>query len=254
MTAGSQRQSWNADHYARNARFVSDLGADVVALLDPQPGEHILDLGCGDGALTETLVAAGTTVVGIDASESQITAARARGLDAHVGNGAALAFDREFDAVFSNAALHWMTDPQAVAAGVARALKPGGRFVGEFGGHTNVAACLTALVAALNRRGYDGLAAIPWYFPTPAEYADVLQAHGFQVTDAQLIPRPTPLPTGISGWLDTFGESFFSVLPESERADMKHEVIDLLRPSLCDGGGNWTADYVRLRFRATLTG
>jgi hypothetical protein len=98
------------------------------------------------------------------------------------------------------------------------------------------------------------LAAIPWYFPTPDEYTEVLQAHGFHVEQAQLIPRPTPLPTGISGWLDTFGESFFSVLPEAERDDMKQEVIELLRPSLCDAGGRWTADYVRLRFRATLTG
>jgi trans-aconitate methyltransferase len=254
MTVPSQRQSWNADDYARNARFVSDLGADVVALLDPRPGERILDLGCGDGALTEKLATQGADVTGVDASESQIAAARARGLDAHVATGEALDYDREFDAVFSNAALHWMTDPDAVVAGVARALRPGGRFVGEFGGHTNVAACLTALVAALNRRGYDGQAAIPWYFPTPEEYTEVLRAHGFHVEDAKLIPRPTPLPTGISGWMETFGESFFSVLPEDERDAMKHEVIELLRPSLCDASGQWTADYVRLRFRAKLPG
>jgi trans-aconitate methyltransferase len=253
MTAPSQRQRWNADDYARNARFVSDLGADVVALLDPRPGERILDLGCGDGALTEKLAAMGADVVGIDASKSQIAAARARGLNAHVANGQALDYDRQFDAVFSNAALHWMTNPHDVVAGVARALKPGGRFVGEFGGHTNVAACLTAMVAALNRRGYDGLEAIPWYFPTPEEYSEVLRAHGFLVEDTWLIPRPTPLPTGISGWLETFGESFFSVLPEGERDAMKQEVIELLRPSLCDSREQWTADYVRLRFRATLS-
>jgi len=252
MTAGPQRQSWNADHYARNARFVADLGANVLTLLNAQPGERILDLGCGDGALTEKLVALCAAVVGVDASESQIAAAKARGLDAHVVNGEALAFDHEFDAVFSNAALHWMTDAGAVAAGVARALKPGGRFVGEFGGHTNVAACLVALVAAVDRRGYDGRAAIPWYFPTPDEYGDVLRANGFRVDDARLIPRPTPLPTGISGWLDTFGESFFAAVPAADRDAMKQEVIELLRPSLCDRHGQWTADYVRLRFHATL--
>ncbi len=252
MGSHKQRQSWNAADYARNARFVSDLGAGVFDLLDIQAGERVLDLGCGDGALTEKLVEHGAVVVGVDASENQISAARARGLDARVMDGEGLDFDQEFDAVFSNAALHWMTDPNAVVQGVAAALKPNGRFVGEFGGHTNVAACLVALVAALVRRGYNGLDAIPWYFPTPDEYGQVLESNGFSVEEIALIPRPTPLPTGIEGWLMTFGESFFSVLPESGRDDMKREVIDLLRPSLCDSEGRWTADYVRLRFHATL--
>src|SRR5688500_15143750 len=147
MSTIKEAQSWSAEGYARNARFVADLGQPVLELLAPQPGERILDLGCGDGALTTKLVAAGATVVGGDASAELVAAAQALGLDARIADGQALAFEAEFDAVFSNAALHWMKQPDAVIAGVRRALKPGGRFVGEFGGHGNVAAIVTALVA-----------------------------------------------------------------------------------------------------------
>src|SRR5690348_3342319 len=222
--AAAGEQSWDPDRYARNARFVSDLGMAVVDLLAPQPGEAILDLGCGDGALTEKLVVAGCRVVGIDGSAAQVAAARERGLDARVGDGHELAFEREFDAVFSNAALHWMKrDPDAVAAGVARALKPGGRFVGEFGGHGNVAAIVTALLAVLARHDLDGMRGHPWYFPTPAAYRKRLEAQGFRVESIDLIPRPTPLPTGMSAWLDTFGEPMLKLLPQGERAAAKEE-------------------------------
>ncbi len=143
----------------------------MLELLDPKPGERILDLGCGDGVLTEKIVAAGAAVVGVDASAEMIDAARRRGLDARVGDGAQLGFAREFDAVFSNAALHWMKrDPDAVIAGVARALKPGGRFAGELGGHGCVAAITVALFAVLARRGASGSLESPWYFPTVADY------------------------------------------------------------------------------------
>src|SRR5512142_2028530 len=138
-------QTWDPERYARNARFVADLGMPVVELLAPKSGERILDLGCGDGALTEKLVAMGCTVVGVDGSAEQVAAARARGLDCHVMDGEQLTFNNEFDAVFSNAALHWMKRADAVIAGVWRALKPGGRFVAECGGHGNIKAIETAL-------------------------------------------------------------------------------------------------------------
>ena len=159
---------------------------------------------------------------------------------------------REFDAVFSNAALHWMPDADAVIAGVQRALKPGGRFVGEFGGHGNVAAIVVALVATLVRRGHDGAAAIPWYFPTAEAYRAKLEHHGFAVDRIELIPRPTPLPTDMAGWLDTFAENFFGRLEPNEKTEARAEVLALLRPCLCDDDGRWTADYVRLRFAAHL--
>jgi SAM-dependent methyltransferase len=174
-----------------------------------------------------------------------IAAARTRSLDARLMNAAALTFDREFDAVFSNAALHWIHDADGVLAGVARALKRGGRFVAEFGGHGNVAAIAVAVRAVLDRRGvsYEW----PWYYPTAAEYRARLEAHQFRVEDIALIPRPTSLPTGMDGWLETFAASLLSVLPPGDRERAKAEIVELLHPSLCDFAGNWTADYVRLQ-------
>jgi len=222
----------------------------VVALLAPRPGERILDLGCGDGALTEGLVQLGCTVVGVDGSPLQVEAARARGLDAHVMDGERLAFDGGFDAVFSNAALHWMKRADDVIAGVWRALRPGGRFVGELGGHGCVATIARALEAALARRGIDGARVNPWYFPTTEDYGARLAAGGFTVVSIALVPRPTPLPGDVTGWLETFAESFTAALPACDRPAFLAEVRAALRPVLCDGNGRWTADYVRLRFAA----
>ena len=245
-------QEWNAEQYAKNARFVSDLGQAVLDLLNPQPGERILDLGCGDGALTERLVAAGANVVGVDSSADMVRAAKDRGLDARVVDGYTLEFDSEFDAVFSNAAMHWMKrDPDAVVAGVYRALKPGGRFVAEMGGHGCVAAITVALCATLQEGGLSNPAdLIPWYFPTPDEYQARLEAAGFVIEHIALIPRPTPLPTGMRGWLDTFAIPFTTTLPEYKRGEFLDEVTEKLRPVLCDSNGRWTADYMRLRFLA----
>jgi trans-aconitate methyltransferase len=241
---------WDPEAYDTNARFVSDLGAGVVELLEPLAGERILDLGCGDGALTKALIDAGADVVGVDGSADMIAAARQAGIDAHVVDGHALAFDAEFDAVFSNAALHWMTRPDDVIAGVARALKPDGRFVGEMGGHGCVAAVVTALLAVLERRGINGKALIPWYFPTPDDYTQRLERGGFAVETMLHFPRPTPLPGDVTAWLDTFAGPFLADVDDPSEA--KAEVAELLRPSLCDQHGNWTVDYVRLRFAAAL--
>jgi SAM-dependent methyltransferase len=200
--------------------------------------------------LTEKLVAAGCTVVGADQSPELVAAARARGLDVRLTDGQALDFEGEFDAVFSNAALHWMTRPDAVIAGVWRALKPGGRFVGEFGGAGNVARIVVALEAALDRRGIGGRAANPWYFPTAQDYAAKLADAGFRVRSAELIDRPTPLPTGMAGWLATFAGAFLAVVPESEHGAVLKEVMADVAPHLRKPDGTWYADYVRLRFAA----
>ncbi len=249
----SREQRWKVDHYQQHTGFVPILGAPVLELLAPKPGEHILDLGCGDGALTEKLVAAGAEVIGVDASEAMIAGARARGIDARLMKGEALDFDPSFDAVFSNAALHWMVDPDAVIRGVHRALKPGGRFVGEFGGHGNVAAITVAILAVLERRGTDGAAISPWYFPTARAYQARLEAHGFEVSSAELIPRPTPLPTDMEGWLDTMAGPFFAALDADDRSAAVSETVRLLKPCLWDNQEGWTADYVRLRFEARRT-
>ena len=252
------KQAWNADDYAVKGRFVATLAAPVVELLSPQRGERILDLGCGDGALTESLTAAGSIVTGVDTSPAMLRAARARGLDARLASGDALTFLREFDAVFSNAALHWMPNAAAVLACVARALKPGGRFVAEMGGLGNIAAIRVALQAVLNEYGIDAEQAANSFYPSAAEYRALLEAAGFAVERIELIPRPTPLPSGpdgasgMDGWLETFRNGVLDHLPAPDRAAAKAKVVALLQPVLCDANGNWTADYLRLRFKATL--
>ena len=248
MTSSSQ--DWDSSRYAQNARFVSDLGQSVLELLNPQPGERILDLGCGDGALTEKLVAAGAEVVGVDGSADMVSASRERGLDARVMDAYDLTFSNEFDAVFSNAALHWMKrDPDTVIQGVYRALKPSGRFAAEMGGHGCVAAIVVALCATLQKYAIAQPASfIPWYFPTVDDYRLRLERVGFRVEYIALIPRPTPLPTGMRGWLETFAIPFTNLLPESARGAFLDEVTQRLGPALCDERGRWTADYVRLRF------
>jgi SAM-dependent methyltransferase len=244
------RQDWQAQRYAETANFVPALGTPVLELLAPKPGERILDLGCGDGALTERIAAAGAAVVAVDAAPDMVAAARARGLDARVVPGQSLAFAQEFDAVFSNAALHWMRPPEAVLAGVRRALKPGGRFVAEMGGHNNTAAIMVALDAVVARRGIDGRKVSPWYFPSAPAYRQKLEAAGFRVEQIDLIPRPTVVESGLDAWLDTFCDDFFAALPAADRAAARSEVVELLRPILVDETGTWIADYVRLRFRA----
>ena len=248
-TGAGNPQTWSAEGYAQHAAFVPALGAPLVDRLNPQPGERILDVGCGDGTLTAQIAARGAAVVGIDASESMIAAALKRGLDVRVMDAQQLPFVDEFDAAFSNAVLHWIPDADAVIAGVHRALKRGGRFVGEFGGHTNVAAIMTALRAVLPKYGIDSPSG--WYYPTPGEYSRRLEQHGFIVDDIVLVPRPTPLATGMDGWLETFRGTILNQLAPDARQRAKDELIELLRPSLCDEQGNWTADYVRLRFSAS---
>ena len=222
-----------------------------MELLEPKPGERILDLGCGDGALTKKLVDLGCRVVGIDSSAPQIEASRKLGLDAHVMNAEALPFHEEFDAVFSNAVLHWIKQPDPMIAAVYRSLVSEGRFVAECGGYGCVHKVKTALVQALDRRGMDGEARVPWYFPAPGDYATRLERAGFRVDSIALIPRPTPLPGDIIGWLETFAQSFLHGLPGPAAQEYLQEVRSVLEPQLRATSGTWIADYVRLRFAAT---
>ena len=245
-------QIWDASRYAANAAFVPALGQAVFDLLNPQAGERILGLGCGDGVLTEKLAATGTDVVGVDSSADMVAAARRRGLDARVMDATKLTFDQEFDAVFSNAVLHWIKDdPDAAISSAYRALRRPGRFVGEMGGHGCVAAVNLALIVGLEKRGIqNGASFCPWYFPTVDDYTARLERAGFIAESVQLIPRPTPLAAGMRGWLATFANPFCAALPEDKREDFLDEATERLRPVLCDEKGRWTADYMRLRFVA----
>lgn len=241
---------WNPESYARDAGFVARLGEPLLDLLAARTGERILDLGCGDGALTVKLQEMGADVLGVDASVEQVHAARARGLRAEVMDGQALTFERAFEAVFSNAALHWMKRKGDVLQGIARALVPGGRFVAEFGGAGNVQAVREALAAALAARGIDAEPLLPWYFPDVESYRALLVEHGFVVQSLALFARPTPLPGDVTAWLRMFAQSFLAVLPAAEVDAFLQEVRARLVPRLRSDDGRWSVDYVRLRLSA----
>jgi len=249
-------QIWDTQVYEKNGAFVHGMASGVLEWLAAQAAERILDLGCGDGQLTQRIAATGANVVGADASAEMVAAARARGIDAVHAPAELLPYsDAQFDAVFSNAALHWVRDQDAMMAQVHRVLKPGGRFVAEMGGHGNVAAIMVAFTAVLIRHGYGDREEGVNYYPTPRAYTSRLEKHGFHVEQIALIPRPTPLAeSGMAGWLRTFRRGVLDGLPEGIRETVVEETVALLAPVLRDEEGKWTGDYVRLRFIATCGG
>jgi SAM-dependent methyltransferase len=240
-------QTWDAQAYGRNGAFVHQLAGGVLDLLAARTGERILDLGCGDGQLTRRIAATGASVTGVDAAPQMVEAALREGLHVDQASAEALPYpDAAFDAVFSNAALHWVRDQDAMLAEVHRVLKPGGRFVAEMGGHGNVAAILVSLTAVLARHGHADKESGVNYYPTPESYTRRLARHGFRVEQIALIPRPTPLAVGgMTEWLRTFRRGVLDSLPEALRETVVEET-----PVLRDEDGNWVADYVRLRFVA----
>jgi SAM-dependent methyltransferase len=247
-------QEWDPQAYGREGAFVHKLSAGVVEWLDARPGERILDLGCGDGQLTTRLAAAGANMTGVDASPAMVEAAKARGVKAEQGPAERLPFPAgSFNAVFSNAALHWVHGQDEMMDEVRRVLKPGGRFVAEMGGHGNIAAIRVAFTAVLERHGYGDREADVNYYPTPNAYRARLERHGFTVERIELIPRPTQLGEGsMAGWLRTFRRGVLDGLPEGLRETVVAETCALLKPALKDEQGNWVADYVRLRFIARV--
>src|SRR6056297_2981638 len=247
---------WDPDDYDSGHGFVAAYGEDLVQLLDPQPGERILDLGCGTGHLTAEIADSGADVVGIDAAGSMVEQAREAYPDLRfeVADAREYEPDGRFDAVFSNAALHWIPgeDHDAVLSTVASALPDGGRFVAEFGGRGNVERVERAVRAELDARGYD--TDHSWYFPSVGEYAPRLESHDFEVTEAVLFDRPTELDGGEAGlreWVGMFGDELFAPVSERDREAILEAVEERLRPELYDAeSGTWTADYRRLRLVA----
>ena len=246
---------WDSAAYDGSHAFVYEYGTDVLELLDPHPGERILDLGCGTGHLTDRIAETGAEVVGIDQSTEMIETARETypTRDFRRADARDFGVEQPFDAVFSNAVLHWIDDQDAVLDSVADALRPGGRFVAELGGSGNVAAIVDAVRAELDARGYEPPSA-PWYFPTVGEHATTLEAHGFEVRYARLFDRPTELDDGEDGmanWLGMFGDSLFTTLSAEQQQSVIEAVEERLRPELFDAETEtWTADYRRLRFVA----
>jgi trans-aconitate methyltransferase len=253
---------WNPTRYEEQTRFVQEGGVPVLTQLAAKAGERVLDLGCGPGALTRRIADAGALVVGVDASPEMIAEARRAHpeLEFNVGRGEALAYEREFDALFSNAALHWMTRPREVASAMFRALKPGGRLVAEFGGYGNVAEVRRAVDVALAELDVATVARpwCPWYFPRLGEYAGVLEHIGFVVHSGSWFPRPSPMPdsegqSGIVSWLEIFASSLLDAVPSEKRATFKALVEREARAKLFREG-IWLIDYVRLRVGAARPG
>ncbi|MFJ5884171.1 class I SAM-dependent methyltransferase [Kitasatospora cineracea] len=245
--------AWDADRYDRQFGYVSSLAKGVVDLLDPAPGEHVLDLGCGTGELAAEIAARGARVTGTDSDPAMVAAAARRlGTEVLLADGHDFRLAEPVDAVFSNAALHWMTRPQEVVRSVHRALRPGGRFVAELGGARNVAGIIAAVRAALAEHGLDGGMRMPWYFPSPAEYAALLEANGFLVARTEYFARPTELsdcPRGVADWVAMFGSTLIDHVPADLLPAVLDRVNELAAPTL-HRDGRWYADYRRLRFVA----
>ena len=246
---------WNPSLYDESHSFVWKRGEGLIELLSPQPGERVLDLGCGTGHLTARIAEMGATPVGIDNDPGMIEAARRYypQLTFEVADGAAFEVSAPYDAVFSNAALHWIRPPERAAECIQRALRPGGRLVAEFGGQGNVEQIRCALIAALREVGSSwDLARDPWYFPSIGEYATLLEAHGLGVRYAELFPRPTPLDGGEEGmdnWIRMFGGTYLYTVAPDRHAEMLAVAREHLRPHAFHDG-TWYADYRRLRIIA----
>jgi len=240
--AVASTSKWDAGDYARVGAFVAELGGAALDLLDPQPGERILDVGCGEGSLTKEIAQRGALVLGIDNSQEMIDAARRNGIEALLLDAAEMQFSSEFDAAFSNATLHWVLAKEQAAQAIFRALKADGRFAGEMGGEGNLVRLREALDEELVIRGYaPPIEASNWY-ASPEDFTAVYEAAGFREIDARLIGRPTPIDHGIAAWVTTFRRGWLdrAQVPEQERAEIGDAVADRI--------GSNIADYVRLRF------
>ncbi|MAZ28388.1 MAG: SAM-dependent methyltransferase [Cytophagaceae bacterium] len=249
-------ENWNARLYNEKYNFVYAFGESLIDLLDPQPDERILDVGCGSAQLTAQIAVKAQEVVGLDASAEMIEDAKQRypQIDFHVMDASSFKFDKPFDKIFSNAALHWVLDAKGAVRCMADHLKQNGKLVLEMGAKGNVQSIVAALREVLTARGFLAQAKFQqWYFPSVGEYTSLLEKHGFEVNMALCFDRPTPLAdkaTGIKDWLTMFGAAFLTGVPENEKEAIRAEVQKMLEPTLLKGD-TWLADYKRLRIMAT---
>ncbi|MEH7127855.1 methyltransferase domain-containing protein [Neobacillus drentensis] len=251
MVGKVQGDGWNASLYDKEHSFVSHLGGELVRWLAPKPGEKILDLGCGTGDIANQLSQQGVEITGMDKSENMIEQAQKKYPDLTfiVEDAVNMRYSNEFDAVFSNATLHWIKTPRQALQSIYQALKPGGRFVAEFGGKGNVQ---TITEAIMNQLGEYGIlyksAQHPWYYPSIGEYTSIMEQVGFRVTHAEHFDRPTPLngEQGLRNWIEMFATSMF----EGVTTETKEVIVTRVEDSLRQGlfmNGEWIADYKRIR-------
>ncbi len=249
----AKRPAWDPEQYEAHHAFVWQLGEGLIDLLDPRPGEHILDLGCGTGQLTHKIAERGAKTVGLDASPEMIGQARQNYPEVQfmLEDATRMKFESEFDAVFSNAALHWMLDARGVAKAVVRALRNGGRFVAELGGRGNIHHIELAIERVARRYHGDKIPERRTFYPSIGEYASLLEEHGLEMRSAVLFDRPTPLAgeKGMENWIRQFKWYYFEELPGAQRESALQETVDELQPLLLKDG-TWTADYRRLRIVA----
>lgn len=247
--------TWDAKLYDGKHAFVWEKAKAVMELLSPKAGERILDLGCGTGRLSAQIAATGANVVGVDRSPEMISQAREQFPELHfeIADARHLHFERQFDAVFSNAVLHWITEPKLAVGGVAKALVPGGRFVAEFGGKGNVRRVIDAINRAYAKFGIErALADNTWYYPSVSEYSTLLEREGLEVREAQLFDRPTRLEDGEKGlevWLRMFAKFALDRVPAERQQEFLREIESQARAELFKNG-NWELDYRRLRIAA----
>ena len=244
-------QNWSSEDYNKKADYLYELGKPVIELLNPQPGEKILDLGCGTGKLTKIVADMGCDVTGIDADPAMVEATKELGIKAFLHDAEHLNIDGQYDAIMSNGALHWMADQYGVVKGVWKALKPGGRFAAECGGEGCVRIIREGIKLALTKRGVDYKARNPWKYPELGTMADILETKGFKVSYIARVDRPTPLKTGLRGWLEVFANAHTEGFTAEEKESFYTDVENYCKPMLYTEENGWVADHVRLRFMAT---
>ncbi|WP_415397007.1 class I SAM-dependent methyltransferase [Sulfurimonas sp. CS5] len=240
---------WNADKYNKHADFVSNLAFPVIELLNPQENEKILDLGCGDGTLAVEIEKFNSKVTAVDLSESMIMKAKEKGIQASIMSATELTFENEFDAVFSNAVLHWVKEADTSIKKISISLKKNGRLIAEFGGYGNIKFLTEAMQEIFNKHKEFGKFNNPWSFPKDSEYKKLLENNNFNVEYIELIPRPTKIDD-ISNWLDIFANGIIANLTQEQQKQFKDEVREVLKPKIYSEKDGWTADYVRLRLKA----
>jgi len=249
MKKTKELNTWNPETYNKHTHFVSELALPVVDLLNPQKGEIILDVGCGEGTLAIEIQRRGAKVIGIDMSQEMVAFSKQKGIEAYAGTVTDLPYENKFDGLFSNAVLHWVKNAKEAVQNISKVLKKGGRFVCEFGGEGNAYYLVSAMEEVFANHSEFGEFDNPWYFPSVQEYKALLEAEGFNIEYIEIIPRPTPMDD-ISNWLDIFANGVTSHLTQEQFSIFKKETTEILKTKIYSEEEGWMLDYKRLRVKA----